>query len=76
MLAGKLASESVPPKLTASLKICSEFRKPERRRLAADNVERKRGSRAQALSREHAAGGGGFVVMGEVVNLLHLIVIT
>jgi hypothetical protein len=26
MLAGRLASDSVPPRLTASLKICSEFK--------------------------------------------------
>ena len=27
MLAGRLASDSVPPRLTASLKICSAFKK-------------------------------------------------
>ena len=49
--------------------------KSRRCRLAADNVERKRGARTQALSREQTAGGGGFVVMREVVNPFHLVVV-
>ena len=75
MLAGRLASDSVPPRLTASLKICSAFRNLNARGLAADNIERKSGACTKALPREHTSGGRGFVVMSEVVNPLHLVVV-
>ena len=57
MLAGRLARDSVPPRLTASLKICSAFRNLNaaacRRR-----CEREGGTRAGALPREQPTGRG------------------
>ena len=43
-------------------------------RLTADNVERKCGAGAAALSREQAAGGRALFVVSEVMDLRHLVV--
>ena len=76
MLAGRLASNSVPPRLTASLKICSAFRESERGGPAADNVEGKCGAGTRALLCEQTAGGGSLVVVSKVTDLRHLGVVT
>jgi hypothetical protein len=69
MLAGRLASDSVPPMLTASLNICSALRNSG---LAADDVGRERGARAGALPLEQTAGQGVLVEVTKVMDLGYL----
>jgi hypothetical protein len=74
MLAGRLASDSVPPRLTASLKICSAFKNLKAAALPPTmsnaNVEP-----AGALPREQTAGGGGLFVVSKVMDLCHFAVV-
>src|SRR5258705_8190127 len=70
MLAGRLASDSVPPRLTASLKIRSAFKNLKAAALPPTmsnaNVEP-----AGALPREQKPGGGGLFVVSKVMDLCH-----
>jgi hypothetical protein len=59
MVAGRLASDPVPPKAHCQLDDLQCVQAFECGGLAADNVERERGARAGALTREDTAGGGG-----------------
>jgi hypothetical protein len=71
MLAGRLASDSVPPKLTDQLEYLQRVEEFKCRGLAADDVERERGTRAGALPLEQLAGGGFLVEVSKVVDLGH-----
>ena len=75
MLAGRLASDSVPPRLTASLKICSAFRNLNAAAwpptMSNENVDP---APVHWLANRRPAREASFV-MSEVVDLLHLVVV-
>ena len=65
---GWQASDSVPPRLTASLKTCSAFRTAERLGLAAPHVEREGRAGAGALALEDPPLGDALRQEGRIVD--------
>ena len=68
--AGRLASDSVPPRLTASLKICSAFRNLNA--TFSFDIVGGQAARAGALFREQTAGWRVLFVVRKVMTLATL----